>query len=201
MCEPSLLAARARRHLLRREKVLFQLPQAQQLQPELSKRASRLFRHALLAQVDGAIRASNAQFDDPEVLERIDVKILHASPGDDGWKVFTLDYRVGGALDAILSESAMANYLQVFRFLWRIKRVENSLSSLWQRTANTSHVLLRSVPEIRGILHKCALLRNEMQHVTNIFLSYMMYEVLETGWLLLQSNLAKATSLGARLVR
>ena len=66
------------------------------LQPELSKRASRLFRHALLAQVDGAIRASNAQFDDPEVLERIDVKILHASPGDDGWKVFTLDYRVGG---------------------------------------------------------------------------------------------------------
>ena len=166
------------------------------LQPELSKRASRLFRHALLAHVDGAIRSSNAQFDTPEVLERIDVKILRASPGDDGWKVFTLDYRIGGALDAILSESAMANYLQIFRFLWRIKRVENSLSSLWQRTANTSHVLLRSVPEVRGILHKCALLRNEMQHVTSIFLSYMMYEVLETGWLLLQSNLAKATSLG-----
>ena len=51
---------------------------------ELTKRSNRLFRHTLLAQVDGAIRASNAQYDDPRVLERIDVKIVSGSPGDDG---------------------------------------------------------------------------------------------------------------------
>lgn len=67
-------------------------------------RCSRLFRHALLAHVDGAIRASNAQYDDPRVLERIDVKILHGSPGDDGWKVFTLDYSVAGTpLNSIIT--------------------------------------------------------------------------------------------------
>jgi hypothetical protein len=34
-----------------------------------------------------------------------------------------------------------------------------------------------------------------MQHVTTILLSYMMYEVLETGWLSLQESLEKSTSL------
>jgi len=111
------------------------------LRPELTKRASRLFRHALLAHVDGAIRSSNAQYDDPRVLERIDVKILQGSPGDDGWKVFTLDYSVAGTpLNAIITDKSMANYLQIFRFLWRIKRVESSLSLLWQRTLTTSKV-------------------------------------------------------------
>ena len=70
----------------------------------LTDTCSRLFRHALLAHVDGAIRASNAQYDDPRVLERIDVKILHGSPGDDGWKVFTLDYSVAGTpLNSIIT--------------------------------------------------------------------------------------------------
>ena len=111
------------------------------MRPELTKRASRLFRHALLAHVDGAIRSSNAQYDDPRVLERIDVKILQGSPGDDGWKVFTLDYSVAGTpLNAIITDKSMANYLQIFRFLWRIKRVESSLSLLWQRTLTTSKV-------------------------------------------------------------
>ena len=76
----------------------------------------------------------------------------------------------------------MANYLQIFRFLWRIKRVESSLSSLWQRSMNTNKILGQEVPELKGILHKCSLLRSEMHHVTTILLSYMMYEVLETGW-------------------
>ena len=89
----------------------------------------------------------------------------------------------------------MANYLQIFRFLWRIKRVESSLSSLWQRSMNTNKILGQEVPELKGILHKCSLLRSEMHHVTTILLSYMMYEVLETGWLSLQESLKKATSL------
>ena len=83
----------------------------------------------------------------------------------------------------------MANYLQIFRFLWRIKRVESSLSSLWQRSMNTNKILGKEVPELKGILHKCSLLRSEMHHVTTILLSYMMYEVLETGWLSLQESL------------
>ena len=93
-----------------------------------------------------------------------------------GWKVFTLDYSVANTpLSAIITNKAMANYLQIFRFLWRIKRVESSLSSLWQRTMNTRGLLRRDVPELSGIMHKCSLLRNEMQHVTTILLSYMMY--------------------------
>ena len=93
-----------------------------------------------------------------------------------GWKVFTLDYSVANTpLSAIITNKAMANYLQIFRFLWRIKRVESSLSSLWQRTMNTRGLLRRDVPELFGIMHKCSLLRNEMQHVTTILLSYMMY--------------------------
>ena len=103
------------------------------LVPELSKTATRLYRHALLEHGDGAVRSSIAQFDDRDVLERLDVKILKSSPGDDGWKVFTLNYQVDPPLNAVLHESAMANYLHMFRFLWRLKRVSHAVSSLWER--------------------------------------------------------------------
>ena len=43
-----------------------------------------------------AIRATNAQFEDQEILDRLDVRLLDVQPGDYGWDVFSLDYKVTG---------------------------------------------------------------------------------------------------------
>ena len=52
--------------------------------PELKKRASQLFRHNLSGMLEGALRASNAQFEPSYVLDRIGVRLLEPSPGDTG---------------------------------------------------------------------------------------------------------------------
>ena len=42
----------------------------------LSKPANTLFRHNLTGILETAVRSSNAQYDDPEVLNRLDVRLL-----------------------------------------------------------------------------------------------------------------------------
>ena len=34
------------------------------------------------------------QYESPEILGRLDVKLLEIQPGDTGWDVFSLDYKV-----------------------------------------------------------------------------------------------------------
>ena len=46
---------------------------------ELSKPASSLYLHNLTAVLESAVRATNAQYDDQDVLNRLDVKMLDVS--------------------------------------------------------------------------------------------------------------------------
>jgi gamma-tubulin complex component 3 len=58
----------------------------------------------------------------------IGVRLLEASPGDSGWEVFSLDYIVDAPLNAVVHLEAMSRYRIAFQMLWRLKRVEWSLS-------------------------------------------------------------------------
>lgn len=64
------------------------------LDEELGRPATQLFRHNLTGILETAIRATNSQFEDPDILERLDVRLLDIQPGDVGWDVFSLDYKV-----------------------------------------------------------------------------------------------------------
>ena len=46
---------------------------------ELSQAASSLYLHNLTAVLESAVRATNAQYDDQDVLNRLDVKMLDVS--------------------------------------------------------------------------------------------------------------------------
>ena len=96
--------------------------------PELKKRANQLFRHNLTSIVEGALRASNAQYEQQFIIDRVGVRLLESSPGDTGWEIFSLDYSIDSPLNAIVSTDAMAKYRIAFHMLWRLKRVEWSLS-------------------------------------------------------------------------
>ncbi|CAG8733732.1 5679_t:CDS:2, partial [Racocetra fulgida] len=99
----------------------------------LSKPANTLYRHNLTGTLEAAIRASNAQYDDPDILRRLDVRLLESSFGEAGWDVFSLDYHVDSPINTIFTPHAMQQYLQLFNFLWRLKRVEHDMSSAWRR--------------------------------------------------------------------
>eukprot|EP00742_Colponemidia_sp_Colp-10_P010263 GILJ01011264.1.p1 GENE.GILJ01011264.1~~GILJ01011264.1.p1 ORF type:complete len:867 (-),score=164.52 GILJ01011264.1:142-2421(-) len=164
------------------------------LASELNKPAGSLYRHNLTGVMETAIRSSNAQFEKSDILARVDIKLLEPSPGDCGWDVFSLDYRVEAPLHTIFTPEIMQEYLRIFNFLWRLKRIDHRLSAVWNQQMTAAHALDR-VAEIRGDLHLCHLLRHEMLHFVSNLHNYLMLEVLETSWQDLQENLRQSSNL------
>lgn len=78
-----------------------------------------------------AISGSNAQYHEPEFINRLDVKLLEQNPGDQGWDVFSLDYAVEEPINTILTPVIITGYLKIFNFLWKLKRVEHTLSQIF----------------------------------------------------------------------
>ena len=52
--------------------------------------------------------------------------------GDRGWDVFSLEYDARVPLDTVFTASVMKMYLKVFNFLWKLKRVDHSLTGVWK---------------------------------------------------------------------
>ena len=115
----------------------------QSLSGSLNRPASSLFRHNLTASLETAVRGSNAQFDDPDILRRLDARILEFSAGDTGWDTFTLEYKVDSPVNTVLDTQAMIGYQTIFAHLWKIRRVELALSGSWTRLVSSSNALRR----------------------------------------------------------
>jgi hypothetical protein len=131
--------------------------------PELKKRSSQLFRHNLLSLLETSIRSSNIQYEPPYVVDRITIRLLEttlpttnagvarASASnasvtsvsstviDSGWDIFSLDYIIDIPLNAIVHIDAMMKYRIAFHMLWRLKRVEWSLTITWKQFLSFSH--------------------------------------------------------------
>uniref|UniRef100_A0A8B9LQD7 Tubulin, gamma complex associated protein 3 n=1 Tax=Astyanax mexicanus TaxID=7994 RepID=A0A8B9LQD7_ASTMX len=151
------------------------------LKPELARAATTLYQHNLTGILETAVRATNAQFDSPEILKRLDVRLLEVSPGDTGWDVFSLDYHVDGPIATVFTRDCMSHYLRVFNFLWRAKRMEYILTDIW-KSQMCNAKLLKSMPELSGVLHQCHILASEMVHFIHQMQYYITFEVLECSW-------------------
>ncbi|KAI9022722.1 Spc98 family-domain-containing protein [Phycomyces nitens] len=151
------------------------------LGPNLSMPASKLFRHNLTGVLETAIRASNAQYDDVDILNRLDVRLLEISPEDLGWDVFTLDYHVDSPINTVFSQQSMNQYLRIFNFMWRLKRVEYTLSSAWRRWGTASRTFV-NIPEMDQDLHQAQLAISRMVHFIYQLQHYYLFEVLECSW-------------------
>lgn len=167
------------------------------LHAELDRPAKQLYKHSLVNIVSHAIRGSNAQYEDAELLDRISVRMLKASDGDCGWDVFSLDYVTSSPIDVVFTDRAIGSYLQVFNFLWRLKRVEYGLTASWTLQSVRAHRLeaaRRSEP-VRRLLAAAYRLQHEMTHFCNNLHNFMMFEVMEVSWEELRSKLRAARHL------
>jgi gamma-tubulin complex component 3 len=117
---------------------------------ELNKPAREVFAHKLDGELQTAITKSNAQYDDPDVVNRLAVRLLKASDGDVGWDVFSLDYNVKSPINVLFTKASVNKYLRLFNFLWRIKRVEHELTLTWSQHA-THDLRLRLLPQLNGM--------------------------------------------------
>lgn len=162
------------------------------LAANLDRPANSQYRHTLTAQLEHAIRNSNAQHEPADVLSRLDARMLELSHGEIGWDVFTLEYRVNAPLDVIVTPWASKQYLKVFNFLWRVKRVEFALASTWRRLQTGARGVLAAVGDNLGPDWKAARAGvAEMIHFVAQLQYYILFEVIEAGWAGLQKAMRK----------
>ncbi|RDW58003.1 putative spindle pole body component alp6 [Coleophoma cylindrospora] len=162
------------------------------LASNLDRPAGAQYRHTLTAQLEHAIRGSNAQYDSPEVLRRLDARMLQSDHGDIGWDCFTLEYKIDAPVDVIVTEWGNRQYLKVFNFLWRLKRVEFALQSTWRKSMTGSRGVLQGADAVvsqawkstRGVLA-------EMIHFIGQLQYYILFEVIESSWDELQAAIHK----------
>jgi len=162
------------------------------LSSNLDRPANSQSRHTLTAQLEHAIRNSNAQHDSSEVLRRLDARMLEMSHGEIGWDVFTLEYKVDTPIDVIVTSYGSRQYLKVFNFLWRVKRVEYALDSTWRRCMTGARGVLSSVGdkvEKDWKTADCAMA--EMIHFICQLQYYILFEVIEASWDQLQKAMSK----------
>lgn len=165
------------------------------LAPHLDRPAYSQYRHTLTSQLEHAIRHSNAQYDDPEVLRRLDARMVELGSGEIGWDSFTLEYKISPPCDVVITQWASMQYLKVFNLLWRVKRVEFSLSTTWRRCMTGSRGVLSSVEDKLGRDWKrarCAIA--EMVHFVSQLQYYILFEVIEASWDQLQTAMSKPDS-------
>ncbi|KTW25846.1 hypothetical protein T552_03119 [Pneumocystis carinii B80] len=159
----------------------------------LDKPANMLYRHNLTATLESAIRESNAQFDSPDIIRRLDARMLERSHGEIGWDIFTLEYKVDSPVDVIVTPRCTRQYLKVFNFLWRLKRVEFALSNSWKKSITGEREILR---HMQGPLYRqwqrvrCA--NAEMIHFICQLQYYILFEVIESSWDVFYSSISKS---------
>lgn len=121
--------------------------------PELSKPAQNLYAHTLTAILESAIRVTNAQYEDEEILKRLTVEFLHHSHGDTGWDIFTLVYIVDGPVGTIF-EPAMPEYRTLFGSLWKAKRMEYVLSNMRKQQITSTKLFKKINSKFCHMSHK-----------------------------------------------
>lgn len=95
----------------------------------------------------------------------------------------------------IVTPHGSKQYLKVFNFLWRVKRVEFALGSTWRRCITGARGVLGAVEDKYGADWKAArCVVAEMIHFVNQLQYYILFEVIESSWTDLQHAMRKPDS-------
>ncbi|KAG9127000.1 Microtubule-nucleating Tub4p (gamma-tubulin) complex component [Ceratobasidium sp. 392] len=137
--------------------------------------------HNLTATLDTAIERSNARFDSPDVIRRLDARMLEYSHGEIGWDVFSLEYKVDAPLDTVLDPDSMRKYMTLFQHLWQMRRVDLALTQGWARLASASKTIAR-VPELQSSWHQARIVLAEMIHFIRQMQSFSHLEIIDVSW-------------------
>lgn len=172
--------------------------------PVLNLPSVQLFRHHLTSLLETAIRGSNAINDSEVVISCLDARMLEMGHGEIGWDLFTLDYLLSSPLDIVLLDrQSKRQYLKVFNFLWRLKRVMFSVYESWK-------IINSEIKQMRckyGIVDADSWTSSSreacqiMMHFLSELQYYVTFEVVEMAWAKFQDKLGfgAANSTGRKL--
>jgi len=161
-------------------------------------------RHVIDGIFESAVRATNAQLDDRQVLDRVVAHVAApaATPAGaraSGWDLFSLAYAVEEPVASVVDAVAQRQCAEAFSFLWLLRRCEHVLTTAWSAQVAAHHALRRSgdARVLLEALHRSHLLRADMTAFVQSLLSHAMYEVLAPAWAALSAAVEAAADMDA----
>ena len=163
---------------------------------ELDKPANLIFKHNLQSNLESAIRASNAQYNDADCLKKLNIKLNNASVGDIGWDIFCLEYKVDLPLSIIFNNKLLKDYQKLFFFFWKIKRIEYSQNNhIWKQVKSLNQILKKKDDFMKKSIKLSIHFNQEVIHFISNLHNYLALEVLETQYKKLINELPKVNNL------
>ncbi|XP_077407182.1 gamma-tubulin complex component 2 isoform X2 [Vanacampus margaritifer] len=120
--------------------------------------------------------------------------VANAEPADaalSGLEAFSFDYVVKWPLSLIINRKALTRYQMLFRHMFYCKHVERLLCNVWITNKHAKHHWSHSAKWFAAAF---ALRQRMLNFVQNIQY-YMMFEVMEPTWHLMESNLKTASNI------
>lgn len=104
--------------------------------------------------------------------------------------MFTLEYKLESPLDVIVDTTGNRQYLKVFNFLWRLKRVESTINLVWTKVvmSNRSPILRKrnlSTSKSYNMSQCWRVARKALQEMSHFIAQlqyYILFEVIENSW-------------------
>ncbi|KAM4715310.1 gamma-tubulin complex component 2 [Anableps anableps] len=120
--------------------------------------------------------------------------IINAEPTDvalSGLEAFSFDYIVKWPLSLIINRKALTRYQMLFRHMFYCKHVERLLCNVW---ISNKDFKLYTLPSAKWFAAAFALRQRMLNFVQNIQY-YMMFEVMEPTWHVMENNLKTASNI------
>ncbi|XP_075865788.1 gamma-tubulin complex component 2 [Microcebus murinus] len=120
--------------------------------------------------------------------------MTHADPTEltlSGLEAFSFDYIVKWPLSLIINRKALTRYQMLFRHMFYCKHVERQLCNVWVSNKAAKQHSLHSAKWFAGAFT----LRQRMLNFVQNIQYYMMFEVMEPTWHILEKNLKSASNI------
>ena len=153
------------------------------LYSELQKPGNTIYKYVLQSVLESAINSTNARYNDKECLNKLNIKLLKALPGDTGWDVFCLEYNIDLPLNIVISSRNILDYQKMFIFLLKIKKIEYSQNLEWRKIMTYCHNIPNSkYPFFKSKIKKSLQFNQLIMHFIISLHDYLTLEVLESQY-------------------
>ncbi|SMN18396.1 similar to Saccharomyces cerevisiae YNL126W SPC98 Component of the microtubule-nucleating Tub4p (gamma-tubulin) complex [Maudiozyma saulgeensis] len=147
---------------------------------------------------ESSLRNALNKIDNNFIVGKIDARLLNMGQDLLGWDVFTLDYVIHPPLSTVLNVNRpdeRKEYLQIFNFLWRFKRIDFFTNKGMLDTKELIRSFKKNTQfspfnkDITSKLSKLSILRSQIQQFNYKIENYYLQFVIEKNFKSLMNNL------------
>jgi gamma-tubulin complex component 3 len=102
---------------------------------------------------------------------------------------FSIHLPFPAPVNTIFNGKVLASYRRVFHFLWKVKRAEVGLKAAWHINSNIDRRGSSRNDDVKQLKRQAVMVHMHLNHFVINLQSYLMTEVIQTAWSMLQGKL------------